>query len=60
MALYFGKNDNYQPKTEWIKNMKLKFKAFPNKGYQMYPETEFAQMLYERVLKNGTITLYPM
>ncbi|WP_299190491.1 alpha/beta hydrolase [uncultured Aquimarina sp.] len=58
IELYFGENDNYQPKTEWIKNMKLEFKAFPNKGHQIYLETEFAQILCERILKNDTTTLY--
>ncbi|MBL4708178.1 MAG: alpha/beta hydrolase [Flavobacteriales bacterium] len=51
IELYFGENDEYKPKMEWLESMNLKFNILPDKGHQVYSEPEFAKEISKIILK---------
>ncbi len=52
ITLYFGSNDAYKPRLEWLEAMKLEYDILSEKDHEFYREEEFAEQLSKQLIKN--------
>lgn len=51
LKLFFGENDEFKPKIEWLEKIGLDYKILLDKEHQVYCEPEFAKQLSEKIIK---------